>query len=137
MNPEPRWLSLQSVLTIHKDQAAQFGGSFQVRDLALLESALARPQNRQHYEPEATIYRLAAAYGFGSCRNHPFVDGNKRVAFLSMYVFLGLNGYLIEAPEPVVVEIMLRVAGGTTTEEQLAEWLALHARLRRRSHPAC
>ena len=114
---------MKTVLAIHKDQIDQFGGSFDVRDMGLLESALMRPQNLRHYDPKSTILSLAASYGFGLAKNHPFIDGNKRVAFMSMYVFLGLNGFEINASESEAVEIMLAVADGSASEDRLSEWL--------------
>ncbi len=123
---EPRWLSALHVLAIHSDQIQAHGGSLGLRDRGLLESALARPQNRFRYEPDADLPALAAAYGFGLSSNHPFVDGNKRVAFQAMYVFLGLNGFLIEAPEEEVVTTILSLASGDLDEPGLAAWLRQH-----------
>jgi death on curing protein len=99
------------------------GGSLGLRDRGLLASALERPRNRFHYEPDPDLASLAAAYGFGLARNHPLVDGNKRIAFQTMYVFLGLNGLRIQAPEEAVVTLMLAVASGEISEPQLAVWL--------------
>jgi death-on-curing protein len=120
---EPRWISRSVVLAIHADQVAQHGGSLGLRDEGLLESALERPKNRFHYEPDSDLAALAAAYGFGVARNHPFIDGNKRVAFQLMYVFLGLNRLTISATEPDVVALMLELASGNLSEAELAEWL--------------
>jgi len=97
-----------------------------LRGQGLLDSALARSRNRFHYEPEADLIDLAASYGFGLARNHPFVDGNKRVAFQAMYVFLGLNGLRIEAEEPEVVRLILSLAAGDLPEPDLADWLREH-----------
>lgn len=123
MSTEPRWLKLPVLLAIHADQVRQHGGSTGLRDRGLLESALERARNRWHYEPDSDLATLAAAYGIGLAKNHPFVDGNKRIAFQAMYVFLGLNGYRIVAPEPEVVTTMLQVASGDLSEEQLAAWI--------------
>ena len=123
---EPRWLSLTVVLAIHSDQIREHGGSLGLRDRGLLESALARPQNLFHYEPESDACALAASYGFGIARNHPFVDGNKRVAFQAMYVFLGLNGLRVQSDEPEVVRMMLALAAGQLDEAGVAEWLRDH-----------
>jgi len=120
---EPRWLTSSVVLGIHADQVSKHGGSGGLRDRGLLESALDRPRNRHHYEPDSDLAELAASYGFGIARNHPFIDGNKRVAFQAMYVFLGLNGLRIESREEEVVSLMLSVASGDTDEAQLASWL--------------
>lgn len=120
---EPRWLAVLHILAIHSDQIRAHGGSPGLRDRPLLESALERPRIRLRYDPDADLPTLAAAYGFGLAGNHPFVDGNKRVAFQAMYLFLGLNGYRIEAPEPEVVTTILALASGGLDEVGLAEWL--------------
>lgn len=123
---EPRWLSIVHILAIHTDQIQAHGGSLGVRDRGLLESALQRPRNRFLYEPETDLAALAAAYGFGISANHPFIDGNKRVAFQAMYLFLGLNRFRIEAPEEEVVSLILALASGELDEPLLAEWLRSH-----------
>ncbi len=123
---EPRWLSVVHVLNIHTDQVQAHGGSLGLRDRGLLESALERPRNRFHYEPDADLAAIAAAYGFGISSNHPFIDGNKRVAFQAMYLFLGLNGFRIDAPEEEVVALVLSLANGVLNEPSLAEWLRQH-----------
>jgi death on curing protein len=114
------------VLAFHSSQIREHGGSLGLRDRGLLESALDRPRNKRHYEPETLLVELAAAYGFGIARNHPFVDGNKRVAFQAMYAFLRLNGCVIEADEPEVVRVILALAAGELEESGLADWLASH-----------
>jgi len=120
---EPRWLSKVSVLAIHSDQIKDHGGSLGLRDRGLLDSALDRPRNRFLHEPESDLYALAASYGFGIARSHPFMDGNKRVAFQAMYLFLGLNGLRIEASEEEVVTLILALASGDLDESELASWL--------------
>lgn len=127
---EPRWLSVLHVLAIHADQINSHGGSLGLRDRGLLESALDRPRNRFHYESDTDLCELAAAYGFGIARNHPFVDGNKRVAFQAMYLFLGLNGLRIDAPEAEVVALILALASGGLDEAALASWLRDHTHRR-------
>jgi len=92
----------------------------------LLESALTRPQNLFHYALKSDVCVLAASYGFGIARNHPFVDGNKRVAFQAMYVFLGLNGLRVQSDEPEVVRTMLALAAGQLDEAGVAGWLRDH-----------
>lgn len=114
------------VLAFHSHQIQEHGGGLGLRDRGSLESALDRPRNKRHYAPETPLVDLAAAYGFGLARNHPFVDGNKRVAFQAMYVFLRLNGFVIEAGEPEVVRVVLAVAAGELDESGLAEWLRTH-----------
>jgi len=123
---EPRWLSPVYLLSIHTDQIQAHGGSLGIRDKGLLLSALERPKNRFQYEPEVDLADLAAAYGFGISSNHPFVDGNKRIAFLAMYSFLGLNGLTLEAPEEDVVAIILALASGELQESALADWIRAH-----------
>jgi len=99
------------------------GGLPGLRDEQLLESAIARPKQILAYDGNADIVVLAAAYAYGLARNHPFNDGNKRVAFMSMAVFAELNGLEFDAPEAEVVDVMLRLAAGGLEEAQLAEWL--------------
>ena len=123
---EPRWLAVVHILAIHSDQIQAHGGSLGLRDRGLLESALERPRNRFHYDPDADLPTLAAAYGFSLANNHPFVDGNKRVAFQAMYLFLGLNGFRIDAPEEEVVATILSLASGELEEPNLAAWLREH-----------
>ena len=123
---EPRWLSQTILLTVHADQIREHGGSVGLRDRGLLDSALNRPRNRVAYESESDLCGLAASYGFGIARNHPFVDGNKRVAFQAMYIFLGLNGLRVDAPEEEVVSLILALASGELNESGLATWLRSH-----------
>ncbi len=120
---EPRWVPLRTVLVVHEMHLARFGGASGIRDRALLESALARPQQVFHYGAERSLPRLATAYAYGIARNHPFVDGNKRTAFLTAALFLETNGCRIEAPEPEVVTAMMLTASGEWDEERLAGWM--------------
>ncbi len=116
------WLSLDVVLAIHEEQVAEHGGAEGVRDMALVESALARPLNLAAYgSPD--VPALAAALGFGLARNHPFVDGNKRTAFVAIEAFLALNGFDLLATDAECVVTMLRLAAGDLPEEDLAAWL--------------
>lgn len=110
---------------MHLELIAEHGGSAGVRDNGLLQSALARPQNIATYG-NPTLYELAAAYAFGLTRNHAFVDGNKRIAFATMAVFLELNGCQLAAPQVDAYQAMLALATGEMTEEQLASWLERH-----------
>ena len=119
---EPEWLDTDIVLDIHAEQLAIFGGGDGMRDLGLLESALARPLNKFAYG-ETDLAALAAAYAFGIARNHPFVDGDKRAAFGSMIVFLGLNGIDLDVPPEDATAIILEVAAGEIDEDGLARWL--------------
>ena len=120
---EPRWLDITIVLDVHAEQLALFGGADGIRDLGLLESALARPMNKFGYG-ESDLAALAAAYAFGIARNHPFVDGNKRAAFASIIVFLGLNGFDFDASPAEATAIILSMAAGEISEEALAVWVA-------------
>jgi death on curing protein len=119
---EPKWLDTDIVLDIHAEQLAIFGGGDGIRDLGLLESALARPLNKFAHG-ETDLAALAAAYAFGIARNHPFVDGNKRAAFGSMIVFLGLNEIDLDVPPQDATAIILEVAAGEIDEDGLARWL--------------
>jgi len=127
MKKEPNWIHKKLIFYIHYDQIEQHGGSFKIRDVSSLESALDRPKNKFHYDKSADIFDLASSYGFGLCMNHPFVDGNKRVSFQAMYVFLRLNGFEISATEEDVVIKMLLLAEGKLTEKELSQWLRLNA----------
>ncbi len=94
-----------------------------VRDESALEAALARPQQKWHYEPESDLATLAAAYAFGIARAHPFNDGNKRAAFLTAMIFLGLNGQELDATEVDVVQVVTALAAGSLPEADLAAWI--------------
>jgi len=120
---EPAWLSRAVVEAAHHDQIQEHGGLLGVRDEALLESALARARHRWSFEPETDLPSLAAGYGFGLAKNHPFLDGNKRIGFVAMNVFLLINSLEVEAPEPEVIAVILQVADGSLDEAGLAEWI--------------
>lgn len=120
---EPTWLSRPMVEAAHHDQAQEHGGLLGVRDDGLFESALARPRQRWSFEPETDLPSFAASYGFGLVKNHPFLDGNKRIGFVAMNMFLLLNGFEIEAPEPEVIAVMLQVADGSLDELGIVDWL--------------
>jgi death-on-curing protein len=111
---------------IHDAQLREHGGSPGIRDEGLLESALARPKNKFAHADRPDVATLAAAYAFGLAKNHGFVDGNKRSAFMTAYVFLGLNGYDLDAPEPELAVTMERLADGRLTEPALASWIRAH-----------
>ena len=119
---EPEWLDVTIVLDVHAEQLALFGGADGVRDLGLLESALARPLNKFAYG-ESDLAVLAAAYAFGIARNHAFVDGNKRAAFAAIIVFLGLNGIEFDVPPEQATAIILGLAAGEVSEASLARWI--------------
>jgi death-on-curing protein len=120
---EPQWLDTSIVLDVHAEQLALFGGADGVRDLGLLESALGRPLNKFAYG-ETGLAALAAAYAFGIARNHPFVDGNKRAAFASIIVFLGLDGIDFDVPPEAATAMILGMAAGEIGEDGLARWVA-------------
>ena len=122
----PRWLTRKTVDAIHDDQLQQHGGLPGVRDEGAIESALARPKHRLTYSDDPSVHRLAAAYGVGLARNHGYRDGNKRTAFMAMYVFLRLNGQRTDAEEAAVVDLMKAVAQSDCDEEELATWLDEH-----------
>jgi death-on-curing protein len=122
-----RWLSKAAALAFHEEQIGEHGGAFGVRDLGLLESALARPENLAAYEePDAAA--LAAAYAFGIAKNHPFVDGNKRTAAVLMETFLALNGFELTADDASLVVTILALAAGDMNEVELAAWLRANLR---------
>lgn len=122
---DPVWIDLEAVLAIHDEQLAEHGGQAGIRDRGLLESALARPQNQLAYG-EQSLARLAASYAFGICRNHPFLDGNKRTSLVVAELFLALNGLDLTASDTDCVMTFLSLAAGTLTEDQLTEWIAAH-----------
>lgn len=120
---EPIWLSREIVTALQGDQIREHGGQLGLRDEGLLDSALYRARQRWTYEPDSDLASLTACYGFGLTKNHPFLDGNKRIGFVAMNVFLILNGFEIEAAEPEVVLVMLGVADGSIKETELATWI--------------
>ena len=122
---EPVWLSRTVLDVIHDAQLREHGGSAGIRDEGLLDSALNRPRNKHAYG-ETDLSVLAAAYAFGIAKNHGFVDGNKRTAFVAAAIFLAVNGVDLVAPEPEVVDVMNRLASGKLTEVAFAAWVTAH-----------
>lgn len=121
------WIEHETVLALHEQLLAAFGGASGVRDAGLLESALARPHAKDSYgRPD--VFDLAAAYAFGIIRNHPFGDGNKRTGFATAIVFLECNGQIFEAPEAEALVVTLGLAAGDKTEEEFAAWLRRSSR---------
>ena len=117
-----KWVTHSVVLAIHEEQIAEHGGTPGIRDMGLLESALARPQNLAAYgDPD--LANMAAAYAFGIARNHPFLDGNKRTSYVVTLVFLRLNGSDVQADEASRLDMWLRLAAGDVTEESSTTWL--------------
>lgn len=111
------------VVAVHHLLIEEHGGRLGIRDEVLLESALSRPRQRFSYEPESTLFDLAAAYGFGLAKNHPFIDGNKRVALAIAALFLELNGFSLDAPEPEAVVMIENLAASHLSESEFALWL--------------
>jgi death-on-curing protein len=126
---QPQWVLDEVVLAIHKQQLAEHGGTSGIRDKGLLASALARPKNLFYYEPDkSTMPRLAAGYAFSLARNHPFVDGNKRVALVVSLLFLRLNGLDLSAPMPERYTVFMALAQGSLTEDELSSWFQRYCR---------
>jgi death-on-curing protein len=127
---EPKWLDRRVLLAAHRVLLAEHGGAEGIRDEGLLDSALARPRDLLSYgNPD--IFELAAAYAYGIARNHPFLDGNKRAAFLAAYVFLRRNGYRPEMSEAETVVMMNRLAARDLSEPELTAWFARNTRTMR------
>jgi len=124
MNP-PRWIDKRALLFLHSESLAEHGGPEGIRDEGLLDSALARPQNLLAYD-EPDLAALAAAYGVGIAKNHPFVDGNKRAAFLPVGLFLALNGQRLAATQVEATRAMIAVASSDLDEPAFAQWLREH-----------
>lgn len=118
----PRWLTIKEIIALHEKQLERFGGPAGLRDPGALESALNRARNKWEYEG-ADLAMLGAAHAFGIARNHPFVDGNKRAAFVSMMLFLRKNGIRFSPPQTEATRIILEVAAGNIGEEGLARWI--------------
>src|SRR5215216_6223090 len=119
---EPLWLSYEQVVAIHSHQLRRFGGALGLRDEGMLRSALERPINKWQYE-QAELPELAAAYAFGLAKNHAFVDGNKRIAFMAMMVFLRSNGIHFAPPPAHATAIILALAAGEVSEASLTRWI--------------
>ena len=117
------FLSREIVLAIHEEQLAQHGGGVGLRDEGLLDSALMRPINRAGYDADADCASLAADYAFGIAKNHPFIDGNKRTAFVTMELCLELNGFRLNATDEDALLTMLRLAAGDSSEGDFAAWI--------------
>lgn len=120
---EPKWVPMKAVLAVHERMIYHFGGDSGVRDMGLLESALARPQNVFQYESGASLERLASSYAHGIAMNHPFIDGNKRTAFTVASIFLGANGKWLSTTEIEAATMMISLAAGEIGEAEFAAWL--------------
>ncbi|NEN99106.1 MAG: type II toxin-antitoxin system death-on-curing family toxin [Moorea sp. SIO3I7] len=124
---EPRWVPEQAVIAIHDELIVEHGGCFGLRDPNLLSSSLARPKHLFAYSDSASLFDIAAAYAFGLAKNHPFVDGNKRIALAVIDVFLRLNGYeLVAAEEEAVIKIN-NLVEGIENQESIATWIAANS----------
>ena len=120
------FLDEKLILSIHQRQIAEHGGEPGLRDAGLLASAVDRPQNIMAYKEGADVFELAAAYAFGIIKNHPFIDGNKRVGYISMRLFLKLNGIDFFATPAEKYSVIIRLADGKIDEKALANWLRQH-----------
>jgi death-on-curing protein len=121
-----KWVLGSVVLAVHEAQLSEHGGRTGIRDEGALRSALVRPENRLAYGEDADAAELAAAYGFGIARSHPFVDGNKRAALVTMELFLEINGWELNVDDASCIATMEAVAAGTITEAQFATWVRSH-----------
>ena len=119
---EPLWITYEQAVAIHGEQLRRFGGASGLRDEGMLRSALERPVNKWTYE-QAPLAELAAAYAFGLAKNHAFVDGNKRIAFMAMITFLHKNGVPFEPDPAQATVIILALAAGEVSEESLTRWI--------------
>jgi death-on-curing protein len=124
------WLDREAVELLHSESLAEHGGLPGLRDEGLLESALARPQNLHAYEDVSDIFALAACYGVALAKNHPFNDGNKRIAFVASLAFALVNGWLVVVDQAEAAAMMLEVAAGDAEQAELAMWLRDHAQPR-------
>jgi death-on-curing protein len=120
---EPVWLSRAALEMLHNESLAEHGGPAGLRDTGLLDSALARPRNLFAYGTSTDLFRLAAAYAFGIAKNHPFVDGNKRAAFIAAGLFLRINGIRLQANRAQAAAAVFDLAAGELSESEFAEWL--------------
>jgi death-on-curing protein len=127
---EPLWIDVDELHLLYARQVELFGGSFGVRDEGLLESALHRPRMRFNYAADADLFDLAAAYLVGLVKNHPYIDGNKRVGLAAALGFLGMNGWRIVGPPDELLALVLSVATSEVDEVGAAAWFRSHAQPR-------
>lgn len=125
---EPRWVKRAWVDAWHFEELKHFGGQHGVRDQGAIESAIVRPRNKWVYDGVRELPLLAASLGYGLIQNHGYIDGNKRVGFVAMGIFLELNGYALETDEADVVRTMLAVAAGTMSEDEFGDWVTARAK---------
>ena len=125
---EPKWILDEVVLAVHQRQLAEHGGIDKLRDEALLESALARPRNLYLLaDPKPSIAEIAAAYAYGIAQNHPFIDGNKRTAFVICRLFLEINGVELKASPADKYQTFMKLSSGEIEQEELAQWITSHS----------
>ena len=124
MTNEPKWISKKALRLLHEESLAEFGGARGLREEGLLDSALARPQNAYAFKSGSTLADLAASYGIAIAKNHAFVGGNKRAGFLSIGLFLMIDGHRLVADQADAIGTMLGVASGNVGEAALAAWIA-------------
>jgi death-on-curing protein len=125
-----KWIDPAVVLAIHDEQLSEHGGMSGTRDMGLLQSALARPAQLEAYR-DPDVFDLAAAYAYGIARNHPFIDGNKRTAYVVCMLFLRLHGFYVNAPAPARVILFERLGKGEIQQKELAGWLRKHGVIRK------
>lgn len=124
MRRAPAWIDKRAVLLLHEESLALFGGACGLRDEGLLDSALARPVHKFQYDEVDDLATLAAAYGYGLAKNHPFVDGNKRAAFLGIGLFLMINGKRLKVDQVDAIRTIFALAASELDEAELARWVA-------------
>jgi death-on-curing protein len=125
---EPEWIDRRVLVFLHQESLAEHGGRAGILDEGLLDSALARPRQLWSYEAKSDLARLAAGYAVGLVRNHPFIDGNKRAAFLAVGLFLGLNGFQLVADQADAARAVFALAAGEMDEQEFAAWIRAHTR---------
>lgn len=128
MRRQPLWIDKRALLQLHAESLSTFGGATGLRDEGLLDSALNRPINQWLYDKSVDLATLAAAYGFGIAKNHAFVDGNKRAAFLAIGLFLAINDRRLRAEQVDAINTVLAVAAGSLDEQALASWIRKHSK---------
>ncbi len=128
MRREPTWIDKRALLLLHEESLAMYGGARGMRDEGLLDSALARPFNQFLYEKTDSLAGLAAAYGFGIAKNHAFVDGNRRAAFLAIGLILAINGKRLRADQVDAIQTIWTLAAGDLDEAGLAKWIDANRR---------
>jgi death-on-curing protein len=130
---EPCWINPRALLLLHAESLAEHGGLTGLRDETGFYAAMARPQHVFNYELDADLSRLAAAYGFGLVRDHPFADGNKRAGFLAILLFLDLNGLELRVEQAEAIQTILQLAAGKLSEPELSRWIRNHVRRTKRA----